>query len=205
VRFGDVSPEISFSGQSQQLQTTAVKQLWPFWMASKGRDWVERNLFGGTVTNASISVFIPFGRLDEAIGKGLKLDEKQIQIAFDIAGARMNVTGDIPPIRDTNAHFELAGPGDDLDQERQVVLRLGRTVDVGEGTFILPATYDKPLMAEIDLPISGAADAIGELLTYKPIQVLQRAGFVPEDLKGKVDCPCAGAHRPDRLAEPAAG
>jgi hypothetical protein len=187
VRFGDRSPEISFSGQSQQLQTTAVKQLWPFWMATKGREWVERNLFGGTVTNASLAVFIPFGRLDEAIGKGLKLDEKQIQVAFDIAGTRMNVTGDIPPIRDTNAHFELAGPRATIAiKSGKSFFSSGRTVDVGEGTFILPATYDKPLMAEIDLPVSGAADAIGELLTYKPIQVLQRAGFVPEDFSGKV-------------------
>jgi hypothetical protein len=187
VRFGDVSPEISFAGQSEQLQTTAVKQLWPFWMASKGREWVQRNLFGGTVTDASISVFIPFGRLDEAVGKGLKLDENQIRIAFDIADTRMNVAGDIPPIRDTNAHFDLSGPRATISiKSGTAFFASGRSVTVGEGTFVLPSTYDKPLMAELVLPISGAADAVGELLTFKPIQVLQRAGFVPEDLKGKV-------------------
>jgi len=187
VRFGDASPEISFAGQSQHLQTTAVKQLWPFWMASKGREWVERNLFGGTVSDASISVFIPFGRLDEAVGKGLKLDEHQIRIAFDIAGTRMNVAGDIPPIRDTNAHFDLSGPRATISiKSGTAFFPSGRSVNVGEGTFVLPSTYDKPLMAELNLPISGAADAVGELLTYKPVQILQRAGFVPEDLKGKV-------------------
>ncbi|MBZ9788976.1 hypothetical protein K9B32_02370 [Rhizobium sp. 3T7] len=187
VRFGDASPEISFAGQSQQLQTTAVKQLWPFWMASKGREWVERNLFGGTVSDASISVFIPSGRLDEAVGKGLKLDEHQIRIAFDIAGTRMNVAGDIPPIRDTNAHFDLSGPRATISiKSGTAFFPSGRSVNVGEGTFVLPSTYDKPLMAELNLPISGAADAVGELLTYKPVQILQRAGFVPEDLKGKV-------------------
>ncbi len=187
VRLGDVSPEISFAGQSQQLQTTAVKQLWPFWMASKGREWVQRNLFGGTVTDASISVFIPAGRLDEAVGKGLKLDKNQIRIAFDIADTRMNVAGDIPPIRDMNAHFDLSGPRATISiKSGTAFFPSGRSVSVGEGTFVLPSTYDKPLMAELNLPISGAADAVGELLTYKPIQVLQRAGFVPEDLKGKV-------------------
>lgn len=187
VRLGDVSPEISFAGQSQQLQTTAVKQLWPFWMASKGREWVQRNLFGGTVTDASISVFIPFGRLDEAVGKGLKLDKNQIRIAFDIADTRMNVAGDIPPIRDMNAHFDLSGPRATISiKSGTAFFPSGRSVNVGEGTFVLPSTYDKPLMAELNLPISGAADAVGELLTYKPIQVLQRTGFVPEDLRGKV-------------------
>jgi hypothetical protein len=63
----------------------------------------------------------------------------------------------------------------------------GRSVSLGQGTFVLPSTYDKPLMADIDLTVSGAADAVGELLTYRPIRVLQRAGFTPDDLKGRVE------------------
>ncbi|WP_087002463.1 DUF3971 domain-containing protein [Rhizobium sullae] len=187
VNFGDKSPEISFAGQSQQLQTAAIKQLWPFWMAPRARDWVLGNLFGGTVTNASISVFIPSGKLDEAVGKGLRLGDEQIRINFDIANARMNVAGDIPPIRDTSAHFDLTG-------QRAVIsiksgtsyFASGRSVSLGEGTFVLPSTYEKPLMAEMKLAISGDADAVGELLTYKPVQVLQRAGLMAGDLKGKI-------------------
>ncbi|WP_064685454.1 DUF3971 domain-containing protein [Rhizobium bangladeshense] len=189
VRLGDKSPEISFAGQSRELQTTAIKQLWPFWMAPKVRTWVHGNLFGGTVTDAAISVFIPFGRLDEAAGgKGLKLDANQIRIGFDIAGARMNVAGDIPPVRDTAAHFDLTGPVATISiKSGTSYFPSGRSVGLGEGTFVIPSAYDKPLMADIDLAVSGAADAIGELLTYKPIRVLQRAGFTPEDFKGHID------------------
>lgn len=187
VRFGDRSPEISFVGNSQQLQTAAIKQLWPFWMASKAREWVLGNLFGGTVTDASISVFIPFGKLDEAVGKGLKLDDDQIRINFDIADARMNVAGDIPPIRDTSAHFDLIGRKATISiKSGTSYFASGRSVSLGEGTFVLPSTYDKPLMAEMKLAVSGDADAVGELLTYKPIQVLQRAGLAPGDLKGEI-------------------
>ncbi|MBX4996570.1 YhdP family protein [Rhizobium lentis] len=189
IKLGDKSPEISFAGQSRELQTTAIKQLWPFWMAPKVRTWVHGNLFGGTVTNASISVFIPFGRLDEAAGgKGLKLDANQIRIGFDIAGARMNVAGDIPPIRDTTAHFDLTGPVATISiKSGASYFPSGRSVGLGQGTFIIPSAYDKPLMADIDLAVSGAADAIGELLTYKPIRVLQRAGFTPDDFKGRIE------------------
>ncbi|OWV78754.1 hypothetical protein ATY78_11655 [Rhizobium sp. R635] len=189
VKLGDKSPEISFAGQSPQLQTTAIKQLWPFWMAPKVRTWVHGNLFGGTVTDASISVFIPFGRLDEAAGgKGLKLDANQIRIGFDIAGARMNVAGDIPPLRDTAAHFDLIGPVATIGiKSGTSYFPSGRSVGLGQGTFVIPSAYDKPLMADIDLAVSGAADAIGELLTYKPIRVLQRAGFTPDDFKGHID------------------
>ncbi|RUM25525.1 hypothetical protein EFQ99_12335 [Rhizobium vallis] len=189
VKLGDKSPEISFAGQSSMLQTTAIKQLWPFWMAPKVRTWVHGNLFGGTVTDAAISVFIPFGRLDEAAGgKGLKLDANQIRIGFDITGARMNVAGDIPPIRDTAAHFDLTGPVATIGiKSGTSYFPSSRSVTLGQGTFVIPSAYDKPLMADIDLAVSGAADAIGELLTYKPIRVLQRAGFTPDDLKGHIE------------------
>ncbi|MBB4478189.1 AsmA-like C-terminal domain-containing protein [Rhizobium etli] len=189
VRLGDKSPEISFAGQSRELQTTAIKQLWPFWMAPKVRTWVHGNLFGGTVTDAAISVFIPFGRLDEAAGgKGLKLDANQIRIGFDIADARMNVAGDIPPVRDTAAHFDLTGPVATISiKSGTSYFPSGRSVGLGQGTFVIPSAYDKPLMADIDLAVSGAADAVGELLTYKPIRVLQRAGFTPDDFKGHID------------------
>jgi hypothetical protein len=188
LKFGGKSPEVSFAGQSQQLQTAAVKQLWPFWMAPKARAWVQGNLFGGTVTNASISVFIPFDKLDEAaITKSLRLNENQLHIALDIANTRMNVAGDIPPIRDTVAHVDLTGKRATIAiQSGTTYFSSGRSVALGRGTFVLPSTYDKPLMAELQLNLSGTADAIGELLTYKPIQVLQRAGFVPGDLKGKI-------------------
>ncbi|MGO7032345.1 hypothetical protein ELI49_11000 [Rhizobium ruizarguesonis] len=189
VKLGNKSPEFSFAGQSAKLEATAIKQLWPFWMAPKVRTWVHGNLFGGTVTDAAISVFIPSGRLDEAAGgKGLKLDANQIRIAFDVTGARMNVAGDIPPIRDTAAHFDLMGPVATIAfKSGTSYFPSGRSVNLGQGTFVLPATYDKPLMADIDLTVSGAADAVGELLTYRPIRVLQRAGFTPDDLKGRVE------------------
>lgn len=41
-------------------------------------------------------------------------------------------------------------------------------------------------MADLDLTISGSGDAIGELLTYKPLEVLQRTEFKPEDFNGKI-------------------
>ncbi|MBB3657085.1 hypothetical protein FHX15_002313 [Rhizobium sp. BK650] len=188
IRLSEKSPEISFAGQSQQMQTTAVKQLWPFWMASKARVWVLANLFGGTLSDASISVFIPAGRLDEAAqGRGLRLDENQLRIAFNIAGARMNVAGDIPPVRDTAAHFDLTGGKAAISLKSGTsYFPSGRSVAVQPGTFVMPSVYDKPLMADADISVSGSADAVGELLTYKPIKVLQRAGFVPDDLKGNI-------------------
>ncbi|WP_132956437.1 AsmA-like C-terminal region-containing protein [Rhizobium sp. BK251] len=187
VKLGDSSPEISFVGQSQQIQTAAVKQLWPFWMATRARNWVQQNLFGGTVSNASISVFIPAGALDAAIGRGLRLTEQQLHITLDIADTRMNVAGAIPPIRDTVGHVDVAGSVVTVDIKGGTsYFASGRSVTVGTGRFVIPSTFEKPLMAQLNLDVSGTADSIAELLTYKPIQVLQRTGFQPDELRGNV-------------------
>ena len=188
MKLGDSSPEISFGGRADKLDTAAVKQLWPFWMASKPRTWVEGNLFGGSVTNAVISVFIPAGRLREASQTGkLQLGKNELHIAFDIDGARMNVPGEIPPLRDTKAHFDLTGPNMVVDiASATSYFSTGRTITLSDSSFSIPATYDKPLMANLDLTISGSGDAIGELLSYKPLEVLQRTEFKPEDFNGKI-------------------
>ncbi|KAA0697528.1 hypothetical protein DTW90_19170 [Neorhizobium sp. P12A] len=189
MRIRPGSPEISFAAQSTTMQTAMIKQLWPFWMASKPRDWVETNLFGGTVSNAVISVFIPEGRLAAAAATGkLQLGANELHIAFDIAETRMDVPGEIPPIRDTMAHFDLTGPAMQVDiASGTSYFASGRSVTLGPSTFSIPATYDKPLMAQLKLAISGAGDAIGELLTYEPLRVLQRTEFKPEDFNGKID------------------
>lgn len=187
VRFkGEGSPEISFGAQSPRVQTGAVKQLWPFWMAPKARTWALANIYGGTITNASIAVFIPQGRIPPG-GGPLHLDETELSINFDMDDARLNVAGDIPPVRDVVAHFDLRGPRLTVGLKSGAsFFPSGRSVAISGGEFVIPATYDKPLMAQIDMSVAGAADAVAELITYKPIKVLQRTGFEPTDFSGAI-------------------
>ncbi|MDQ0455941.1 YhdP family protein [Rhizobium paknamense] len=186
VLFGDQSPEIHFHGEIGTMRTLAVKQLWPFWMASKPRAWVLANLFGGTISNASIDVFIPAGRM-KFIPTPLNLGPDELQIRFDIADSRMNVTGEIPPIRDMTGHFDLKGPHMEVKvKEGTSYFASGRKVQIDDGLFTIANTYQKPLMGNIALSLSGSADAMAELATFKPMAALQKTEFVPEDFAGDV-------------------
>lgn len=186
MKFGGTEPEISFASEADNLESQTVKQLWPFWIAPRARTWFSENVFGGLISNASIAVFLPSERVRNAEG-ALILSDDQMHIAFDISNARMNVAGDIPPLRSTSGHFEMRG-------ERVVVnIKSGtsyfpsdRSVAVDGGTFVIPAVENKPLLAEIALTVSGAADALAELLTYKPLMFLSRTGLMPEDVAGNV-------------------
>ncbi|MBP1851063.1 DUF3971 domain-containing protein [Rhizobium halophytocola] len=180
------SPEISFSGQIAQMQTSAVKQLWPFWMADKPREWVMENLIGGTVRQGSISVFIPAGRMTIEPSP-LQLHGNELSIAFDVVDTRVNIPGDIPPVRDAAARVEVHGGKVSVAfKSGASYFRSGRKVELSGGTLTVSDAYQKPLMADIALDLAGKADAVAELVTYKPIDALKRTGLTPADLTGDV-------------------
>ncbi|WP_416408620.1 DUF3971 domain-containing protein [Agrobacterium rosae] len=184
--FGQGSPEISFGGQIAKMEAAAVKQLWPFWMARKARPWVVANLFGGTVRNGSIAVFIPQGRM---CGPGcpLELSAGELQIKFDVDNTRLNVAGDIPPLRDASAHFQLVGEKIDVNIVKATsFFPSGRTLALDNSKFSIKSVYQKPLMADLDLNVAGAADAVAELATFQPINALKDTEFKPGDFTGQV-------------------
>jgi hypothetical protein len=187
VQFGqEGSPAISFGGQIPKMQSSAVKQLWPFWMARKVRPWVVENIFGGTVTNGSIAVFIPPGRM---CGPGcpLELGASELQIRFDIDQTRLNIAGDIPPLRDVSAHFDLVGERVEVKVAKATsYFPSNRSLTIDRGNFLIRSVYDKPLMADLDLSVSGSADTVAELASFRPINALKDTQFSPNDFKGQV-------------------
>jgi hypothetical protein len=186
MRFGDREPEVSFVMIASKLQSAAVKQFWPFWLAKTARSWVIRNIFGGTVTNGRIEFYLAEGR-ERVPGVPMRLTADELKIDFDIEGARMNVAGEIPPLRDTSGTFRLRGPVTEIGiTGGTAYFPSGRTVALTGGTFVLPSNYEKPLMADMDIDVAGNADAIAELVTYRPIRALPATGFVPEDFNGQV-------------------
>ncbi|TNM62020.1 YhdP family protein [Aliirhizobium smilacinae] len=184
VRFGKQSPEISFGGQLPQMQVTGIKQLWPFWMARKPRDWVMANLFGGNVTNGTIAVFIPAGRM-KGPGIPMELDANELQISFGITDSRLNLPGEVPPLRDLAGKFSLKGEDMVVDVSKAASYApSGRVVSVESGRFAIPSTYAKPLMADLTLKIAGQADAITELANFAPMNALKGTNFKPGDFSG---------------------
>ncbi|HEX2146544.1 MAG TPA: DUF3971 domain-containing protein, partial [Pseudorhizobium sp.] len=184
VRLGDQSPEISFGGQMPKMDVAGVKQLWPFWMARKPREWVIQNLFDGTISNGSIAVFIPAGRM-KGPGHPLDLDRNELQISFDIDDTRLNMPGAMPPLRDLKAHFDLKGENMKVGVESGMsYLGSGRTVTLAGGEFSIASTYSNPLMADLVANVSGAADAIAELANSRPLNALKGTDFKPDDFSG---------------------
>ncbi|MCP4317183.1 MAG: DUF3971 domain-containing protein [Hyphomicrobiales bacterium] len=187
IQFSDTSPEVSFVANIEKMDTTTVKQLWPYWIAKMARRWVHQNLFGGTVTDGKISVFIPEGRMASGLPDSLNLDGEQLKIDFNISEARFDVAGDIPPVRDAMGFLTLRGKHLELKIDKGTsFFPTGRSVKISDGLFIIDHTDANPLMAELDIDVSGDASAVAELISYKPINALQQTPYKAGDFEGAV-------------------
>jgi hypothetical protein len=186
MRFGGTGPEIRFNAVVKNLKTTALKQLWPYWIASKPRRWVLQNIYGGVIPSGTIDVFIPQNRLSIE-PQQVRLGADELRIGLDVEDARMNLTGTIPPLRDVYGRVDMVGERVDVKiKSAGSYFPSGRVVTLDGGTLVLAKAYDKPLMADLVVDVSGTADALAELVSFKPIEALQRTEFTPGDLSGKV-------------------
>jgi hypothetical protein len=184
LTFGDSSPQISFAALTDRVQSAAVKQLWPWWVGKTARRWVIANIYGGTVTNAKLEVFLPKGRISRTVGP-LQLNDRELNVSFDIEDARINLAGDIPPLRDASGRFTLKGEQMDVEiKGGTAYFPSDRSVSLSGGNFQIPNVHEKPLMAEMKIAVAGEADAIAELVSYRPIRALQRTSFKAEDFSG---------------------
>lgn len=185
VRFKKgISPEISFGGRVPEMTGEAVKQLWPFWMARKPREWAIANLDGGVARNGTISVFIPAGRLHFP-PEPIDLNENELHITFDVERIRVDLPHDIPPLREANGHVEILGGRAEVALAKGVsYFGSGRSVTLEDSRFLIANAYEKPLMADIALKLQGDSAALLELSSFKPMNSLKNTDFRPEDFSG---------------------
>ncbi|MEO0545287.1 MAG: hypothetical protein AAFY99_15870, partial [Pseudomonadota bacterium] len=115
--------------------------------------------------------------------------EGDSRVSMSVEGVRFDLTGELPPVRD--------GAGDILYEDGITTLSL----DIG--TIFLPSgrtatarntilTIQPPdeagfVMANAIGQIAGDADAIGEIVRFRPIQAQNYYPFDPADLVGTVE------------------
>ena len=177
------SPGISMAVTVPAMPATHVKQLWP-WIAARGaRRWALGNLFGGEVTNSSLQYRVVPGR----IGNGIPLSAEEVSGKFNIAGARFDVTGRIPPVRDAVGSIEFGGNDVDVTLSAgSVYMPSGRSVAASNGKFHIHSAHLKQVVGDLDIDIAGEAPAVAELASYEPIDAMRFIGTDADDFSGEV-------------------
>lgn len=159
-----------------------AKQLWPGGAAPSARAWTLANLYGGKVTEGFLELKLAPGRLAEG-----RFGNDEISGHFAVTGARFDVAGDIPPVRDATGTIDFSG--DDVKialAAGTAFMPSGRIVAGSAGTLDIMDASASPVVGKLAITVAGEADAVLELSAYKPINALNNLPLKPEDLTGKV-------------------
>lgn len=180
------APTAVFDIAIEDMAVAALKQLWPAPIARAARRWVLANLAGGRIVSGTFDIAEPLRRRVRETGERIDGDSR---IALEVEGARFDLTGDLPPVRDAVGGIVFADQMVRLSlRAGTVYLPSGRTAQASEGTMVIkPPDADGFVMADVDVRVRGSADALGEMIAYYPINAMQFYAYDPADLSGAVD------------------
>lgn len=175
------SPGLDLALSVPEMPVGYAKQIWPWFAANGAWNWANANLFGGMLRNSTLALSLSPGR----IGDGVPLNANEITGRFEVQGTRFDVSGEIPPVRDGVGTVDIRGTDVDIRlASGTIYLPTGRTVAASNGKFDIRRGEKPPVTGDLDIAVSGSADAIAELATYKPIDALRHLPVLPDDLSG---------------------
>lgn len=177
----DKTPSVVLAIDVPSMPVAQIKQLWPWTIARGARQWVMANAFGGTVKNSRLRLSVGSGRL----GNGLPLGAEEISGHFQIENTRLDMTGDIPPLRDVHGVVDFRGSDIDISlSSGTVFMPEGRTVAASGGKFLIRDAHVHPVIGKLDIDVAGEAPAMVKLASYRPIEAMKGLDLLPEDFSG---------------------
>jgi hypothetical protein len=165
------------------LPTSHAKNIWPWFAAYPARKWTLTNVYGGVVRKGSLRIELPPGRM----GDGVPLTPKDLTGHFEVHGARFDMAGSIPPMRDAVGLVDISGKDVKIGLVSGTVFtESGRSLTARDGTFTINDTHLPHLVGKLSLDVQGSADAVAEIANYDPINLSRYLSLDPQGMAGEV-------------------
>jgi len=178
IRFGAQRwPAIILLLHSPHMPVDAAKQLWPIDIAHSARAWVLSHIFGGELRNAQIELALPEGFYQK--GKlPPPLTEKELRIHTEIANARSDLVGTLPPLRAAYGTVDVVGRQTVIQLEKAIAyVDDGRSVNLSDGQMSFVNIPGKRIWADLAVNIAGAVGPIGKILACAPLHAADKVPF----------------------------
>ncbi|HUR43322.1 MAG TPA: DUF3971 domain-containing protein, partial [Aestuariivirga sp.] len=184
---GGESVGILMSGRIRDLSATLLRRLWPPIMAPKTRDWINRNIRQGRITDGEFLVNLPVDGMAKAL-RDHRLPANSIELKFGMADVTTGYFKALPALENANGearlkdnHFSLTVAGADLalPSGKQVRLKRGTM----EATDIL--ALESPAVFTFDA--AAAAPGLVEYLDLPDLALFKNANVDVSKLDGNAE------------------
>ena len=182
--FKGTSPRALFALRVPRMSVSHAKQLWPVHVASSARSWVFDHVYGGTLKDSTLDIDFPEGQFGAEPPRPL-LTASQFQAEFNVSGARFDVMGDLPPVRDAEGSVSVRGSNTSIVlKSGTAFLSNGQTASVSNGAMRIPYERGRPVIADLDVEVAGEASALAAIAALDPVNAMRNAPFSVSDLSG---------------------
>ncbi|MFZ1813040.1 MAG: DUF3971 domain-containing protein [Rhizobiaceae bacterium] len=183
--FTGETPSIAAAAASNGMDVTAIKQLWPFFLAPPARNWVYQNVVGGRLSAIEISASVPAGIIGRfRVGK--KIPDERLLVTADFSGVRLDTYGQLPAIREAAGKLSVNGMAFHAElKSGSAYLPDDNVARLTSGEFSIEDFGAPPVQARVRVSADGKAFALAQVAASNPIRAPQRANIDPATLSGE--------------------
>ncbi len=184
VADADRSPAVKVNGQIEPLPLDAFVAIWPFELARGAREWVGKNLTGGTLTGGSFAIDLPAGMIEDAANH-IPIPPENLRFEFFASGQTLKYLGELPPMEELDARGLVEGNRFDAWVSSAIIRQQGQgDIAVSDGHFYADQLATKGAPGHIAFTVTGATADILSVLDRKPLELISKFGLDPLDVGG---------------------
>ena len=138
--------------------------LWPVTLVPNTRQWVDKNVLSGSLTDVRASL-----RMEQG-------SDPRLHLGYNFADADVRFVGTLPPIESGSGYANIDGPTYTMVLSKGTVTPPeGGKIDVAGSVFAIPDVTTKPAIAEITLRSQSSLTAALSLLDQPPFHFMTKA------------------------------
>ena len=177
-------PRLAIGLASTRMSVSAMKRIWPPFVAPAVRTWVLEHVISGSVERVEIATNAPMPTLKAS---GPPVPENGLSIELAGKGVTIRPVDGLPPIRDADINLRITGRTATVSVARgNVEVSPGRRLVLTNGVFEVPDTFPKGPPARARFRVEGSVPAVAELLAMERLSDASGTPIDPAASRGNV-------------------
>lgn len=179
------SPFVKIEGKIEPMPFEALKSIWPLPLAKGAREWVGKNLNGGTIDSGSFDIDLAPGMIADAADH-IAIPKESLRFEFAASGQTMHYLGDLPPMQDLQGRGRVLGDRFDAWISSAVIRQDNKgDVAISDGHFYNAELSRKGAPGHIFFKASGATADVLSVLDNEPLHFISDFGIDPAKVGGQ--------------------
>ena len=170
------SPGLELNGVLKPLPVSTLLRYWPVPAAAGTRDWIDNNIFSGTLGPLLFETHFTPGMMDQPV-----LPDESLKLTFAMAGVEGNYISGLTHLTGVSGNATLLGDSFSADFGGG---RVGN-ITVRGGHAVIPTLHVRGTVGTFTAHADGTMVDIMRLIDMKPLNYPTRFGVDPEQTRGQ--------------------